>query len=86
MEAAAADAGAMKSAAATTAAKTTAAAMTTVTAANFDRHSFGCVFRYGQRARTCRRQRFGPLLRRGRQHQHRSRRQSRTTNQAARGT
>src|SRR5947208_789335 len=60
--AAATDTGGMKSA---TAATETASAMTAVTAANFDRHSFGRVFRYRQRTRTCQRKRFSSLLWRG---------------------
>src|SRR5712671_918946 len=85
---AAADAGAMKSAAAAKAAATaeTASAMAAVTAANFDRHSLGRVFRDRQRTRTCQRKRFSSLLWRGRQHQHSGSRQPRAPDKSARGT
>src|SRR5256885_15427898 len=71
---------------ATTAAAETTAAMATVTAAYFDRHCFGCVFGCRHRARTCQRQRFSALLRCGRQNKHGGSRQSRTADNAPRGT
>ena len=77
---------AVKGRAATTAPAKTTAAMATVTAAYFDRHCFGCVFGCRHRARTCQRQRFSALLRCGRQRKHGGSRQSRTADNAPRGT
>ena len=86
--AAAADTGAMKSAATAKAAATaeTAAMVATVATANFNRHSFGRVFRDRQRTRTCQRKRFSSLLWRGRQRQHSDSRQPRASDKSARGT